>query len=1079
MATSSQVEDDAFDARRSTGSSVSDEARQLDQKMDLLMSYEPEGANEHLFIGQSYAMIADDFLEQWQSTTNETYLRNARAALSKSIQLGRMGAEMLTSSGEEGNEIEFWAFAAQRAQSMFETFSDLEALNEAISYYRQALQASDGDPQTHAAVLLNLANCLMEKAETEDGTDRATQYIDEAIERGQSAMATLGPDPICLSDVSTMFLTRFEKQGQLQDLEQAIYLSNEALDKTSPEDTAISLRQSNYAQCLRYCYQRTGNQRYLERAIELLLEAKTRCSSVPDRPRAKILGNLALTLHVRYQSLGTIPDLLEAIRNASAALEIENQEGESLTCSTILSNLASYYHSYYDAVPERDSINSAISLAELAIEALKDNPPQRSMCLYNLATMLDDKSKTDTGLCEGERDALLSQAITYLELSTQAENLDQSLVAMQNDLWSRLLLERYKRHGYQHEDILITAISKAEAAIQFSVELQDARADFLIQLADVHKLNYEKYGNEESFKVALEALEECTQMKSARILTRINACHRAALLYTRKRQFEKAAGFAEMGVNMMPELTYCALERRSQQRVLENLSGLSNLASALALKAGSTPGKAFEVLEAGRGIISNRLTDFIQDLDSSRLDDEGRELLDTYQRLRQRTETPLTAESLEAEYPLALANQISCRLEDLDHATKIAEQLKTEYGFDVSPRLKEREISEMALELPIVAFVFAEFRSSALIATGSGIQALELPDLKSDECFEHYKTMHIPVEGALCSLKFENVFEVNESMVGLLVWLWDVAVLPVLKSLGYYTSKQPESTPQLPRIHWVTSNVIGLMPLHAAGHHDDFSTENTLSHVVSSYTTTALSLRHSIHTTESWPLVDPAHQPKMAIIGMTESPGSWANFDRVPEHLQAVEQFVKDDKNRTYLENPTSPDALNALWASQMAHIVCHGISQRDPSNSSLVLCKEEPSESGGEPELVEDPLSVRQIASKASKSSYLAFLAACQTADKMATGLMDENIHIVGAFQSLGYANVIGTLWEVEEMASVSFATEFYASLARRVQVCHHENGHSTRDVVARASHDAMLFLRGQDPEYMVTWAPMVHFGA
>ncbi|KAI8419623.1 hypothetical protein FOFC_02212 [Fusarium oxysporum] len=1002
MATSSQVEDDAFDARRSTGSSVSDEARQLDQKMDLLMSYEPEGANEHLFIGQSYAMIADDFLEQWQSTTNETYLRNARAALSKSIQLGRMGAEMLTSSGEEGNEIEFWAFAAQRAQSMFETFSDLEALNEAISYYRQALQASDGDPQTHAAVLLNLANCLMEKAETEDGTDRATQYIDEAIERGQSAMATLGPDPICLSDVSTMFLTRFEKQGQLQDLEQAIYLSNEALDKTSPEDTAISLRQSNYAQCLRYCYQRTGNQRYLERAIELLLEAKTRCSSVPDRPRAKILGNLALTLHVRYQSLGTIPDLLEAIRNASAALEIENQEGESLTCSTILSNLASYYHSYYDAVPERDSINSAISLAELAIEALKDNPPQRSMCLYNLATMLDDKSKTDTGLCEGERDALLSQAITYLELSTQAENLDQSLVAMQNDLWSRLLLERYKRHGYQHEDILITAISKAEAAIQFSVELQDARADFLIQLADVHKLNYEKYGNEESFKVALEALEECTQMKSARILT-----------------------------------------------------------------------------QAGRGIISNRLTDFIQDLDSSRLDDEGRELLDTYQRLRQRTETPLTAESLEAEYPLALANQISCRLEDLDHATKIAEQLKTEYGFDVSPRLKEREISEMALELPIVAFVFAEFRSSALIATGSGIQALELPDLKSDECFEHYKTMHIPVEGALCSLKFENVFEVNESMVGLLVWLWDVAVLPVLKSLGYYTSKQPESTPQLPRIHWVTSNVIGLMPLHAAGHHDDFSTENTLSHVVSSYTTTALSLRHSIHTTESWPLVDPAHQPKMAIIGMTESPGSWANFDRVPEHLQAVEQFVKDDKNRTYLENPTSPDALNALWASQMAHIVCHGISQRDPSNSSLVLCKEEPSESGGEPELVEDPLSVRQIASKASKSSYLAFLAACQTADKMATGLMDENIHIVGAFQSLGYANVIGTLWEVEEMASVSFATEFYASLARRVQVCHHENGHSTRDVVARASHDAMLFLRGQDPEYMVTWAPMVHFGA
>ncbi|KAF4450213.1 TPR Domain containing protein [Fusarium austroafricanum] len=1079
MATSSQVKDDALDYSTSTGSSVSDEARQLDQKMDLLMSFEPEGANEHLFIGQQYAMISDEFLDQWRSTSNETYHKEARTALSKSIELCRMGAEMLTSSGEDGNEIEFWAFAAQMAQSMYETFSDLAALSEAISYYRKALQDSDCDPQTHAAVLLNLANCLMDKAETEDCTDRATRHIDEAIERGQSAMATLGSDPICLSDISTMFLTRFEKQGQLQDLEQATYLSNEALDKTNPEDTAISSRGSNYAQCLQYHYRRTGSQIYLDQAIDLLLEARTRCSSAPDLPRAKILGNLALTLNLRYQSLGTIPDLLGEIENASAAWEIGNQKGESFTCSTILSNLASYYHSYYHAVPERDSINSAIKFAELAVEALKDNPPRRSMCLYNLAIMLDDKSKSDTRLSEREQDALLAQAITYLEQSTQAQNLDQSLVAMQNDFWSRLLLERYKRLGCQDEDILMTAISKAKAATQLSVELQDTRADFLVQLADVHKLRYDKYGDEESFKVALEALEECSKLKSARILTRINACHRAALLYTDTRQFEKAAGFAEMAVNMMPDLTYCALERKSQQKVLEDVSGLSNLASALALEAGSTPGKAFELLEAGRSIMSSRLTDFLQGLDWSRLGYEGRELLDTYRRLRQRTETPLTAEFLEAEYPTALTNQISHRLKDIDDATKIAEQLKTEHGFDVSPRLDKKEIAEMASGSPIVAFLFADFRSSALIATGSGIQTLELPDLKFDECAEHYQTMQMPVEGALRSLKFENVFEVNENMTRLLVWLWDVAVLPVLKFLGYYTSKKPGPTSQLPRIHWVTSNVMGLMPLHAAGHHDDSSVENALSHVVSSYTTTVLSLRHSIRTIENWPLVDPASQSKMVIIGMTESPGSWSNFDRVPEHLQAVEQFVADDKNRTYLQNPTNSDALDALSVSQMAHIVCHGISQGDPSNSSLVLCREEPSESGGKPELVEDPLSVRQIASRASKSSYLAFLAACQTADKMATGLMDENIHIVGAFQSLGYANVIGTLWEVEEKASVSFATEFYASLAHRAQVCHHENGHNTRDVVARASHDAMLFLRDQDPEYMVTWAPMVHFGA
>jgi hypothetical protein len=31
-----------------------------------------------------------------------------------------------------------------------------------------------------------------------------------------------------------------------------------------------------------------------------------------------------------------------------------------------------------------------------------------------------------------------------------------------------------------------------------------------------------------------------------------------------------------------------------------------------------------------------------------------------------------------------------------------------------------------------------------------------------------------------------------------------------------------------PIIHWVTSGILGLIPLHAAGHHDGMSTENAV-----------------------------------------------------------------------------------------------------------------------------------------------------------------------------------------------------------------------------------------------------------
>jgi hypothetical protein len=601
----------------------------------------------------------------------------------------------------------------------------------------------------------------------------------------------------------------------------------------------------------------------------------------------------------------------------------------------------------------------------------------------------------------------------------------------------------------------------------------------LVQLGDVLKLKYDKYEDNESFNAALSAFCECAEMQSAQDLMRIHACHRAALLHQSKRQWEDAVKLAETGVNMLPKLILNALERDSQQQVLQGLSGLSSFAAALALEAGWTAGKAFELLEAGRGIISRRIAGFNQGLAMSNLEDKGHELLETWLHLRQRIEAPLTSGWLEVGYPSALTDQISQRVKDVECVAQLEEKLRTDYGVNLLSRLTENELVDVASKSPIVAFVVNDVRSDALIVTASGILNLELPNLKLKECAQYYATMQMPIQDALRSLNFKSFFEVNENMKKLLIWLWDIAVLPVLKHLGVYSIQKPKPSAELPRIHWVTSGILGLMPLHAAGHHDESSTENALSHVVSSYTTTVTSLRQSISKVETGPWNDHASQLKAITIGMPESPDPWPNFDLVDEHLEAIKQIVPDESNRTYLKKPTSNAALAAISTTQIAHCVCHGISQRDPSNSSLILCREEQSKDGKCPKLVEDPLTVRQIASQVPQNSILAFLAACQTADNAATGLVDENIHIVGAFQLLGYANVVGTLWEVEEATSASFANEFYASLARRTQVGGNGDGCKVKDVVVRAFHDAMLLLRQQDPEYPVTWATMVCFGA
>jgi hypothetical protein len=84
-------------------------------------------------------------------------------------------------------------------------------------------------------------------------------------------------------------------------------------------------------------------------------------------------------------------------------------------------------------------------------------------------------------------------------------------------------------------------------------------------------------------------------------------------------------------------------------------------------------------------------------------------------------------------------------------------------------------------------------------------------------------------------------------------------------------------------------------------------------------------------------------------------------------------------------------------------------------------------------------------------------------------------------SLQLLGYADVVGTLWEVEQTAAARFARGFYGALARRVGSGDGEGGVEGTDVVlvARAAHEAMVELRAEDPEDTVTWAPMVCFGA
>src|SRR5436190_676636 len=58
------------------------------------------------------------------------------------------------------------------------------------------------------------------------------------------------------------------------------------------------------------------------------------------------------------------------------------------------------------------------------------------------------------------------------------------------------------------------------------------------------------------------------------------------------------------------------------------------------------------------------------------------------------------------------------------------------------------------------------------------------------------------------------------------------------------------------------------------------------------------------------------------------------------------------------------------------------------------------------------------------------AFLSACHTADVRVEELLDEGIHIAGAWQLAGFSYVLATLWRVDDAHSVEVARDVYSGM-------------------------------------------------
>lgn len=463
--------------------------------------------------------------------------------------------------------------------------------------------------------------------------------------------------------------------------------------------------------------------------------------------------------------------------------------------------------------------------------------------------------------------------------------------------------------------------------------------------------------------------------------------------------------------------------RADQERALRGATEAVGDAAAAAIAAGN-PGRAVELLELGRGILISQALDSRSDLGQLRV--QHPELAASFVQVRDALARPAQEPGEEMVAMVVRRHELAREWDAL--LTRI--RSLDGFGAFLRPR-SAAELARVAAAGPIVMLNISNYRCDALILRDGGVTVVALPEV-SEEAVAQRLTDYFTALAASVSAD-RSLLERKQGESGVrdvLAWLWDAVAAPVLACL-------PEGTP---RLWWVPTGALTLLPIHAAGRD---GSQTVLDTVVSSYTPTIRALENAREQGATAPRGEALIVSVAAPTGARPLRAVAAEVQAVAEHISPVRELKEEEATRERV--------LAGLADAPIAHFACHAYTDMTDASASRLI-------------LHDEALSITDVNTLRITGGHLAFLSACTTALGNAD-LINEAIHLASAFQLAGYAHVIGTLWPAADNAAAAVTAEFYKRLAEGRPV-------------SAALHGAVLSLRAGARRTPSLWAPYIHVG-
>ena len=983
---------------------------------------------------------------KFQETGNVTDLEAALTALREAAQAlptdDPERSSVLTTMG-----ITLW--------SRFERFGDPADLDEAVDAERAAVAGAPAGHPNEALFLSNLGLVLKEKFELtgEPG------YLEDAIERFRAAVATAprgdASRSLYLVNLSDALRVRHGRRGELADLDGAIEAARAATETASTQ-SARAKGLINLGTALSDRYLRTGTLADLDASADAYRSAIR--ANPPDHPeQAKYLGNLTATLRSRFERTGALADLDDAIDAGSAA--VEATPAGHVERPRYLSNLSNVLQMRFHRTRTLSDLDAAIEAGREAVSASPAGHPDKARFLSNLCGQLQIRFGKTGALPD------LDAAIEAGQEGVRATPPDHPSRPMRLSNCSGALRERFGLTG---------EIADLDAAIEYGSQALGGLPDdrpikvvILLMLGINLTVRADMTGVPADRDAAVSAFTAAAGLRTAAPSQRITAARAAATLLA-PADPGRSADLLESAVGLLVEVSPRQLARGDQQHELGDLAGLASQAAAMALAdqrddttSQQRAARALRLLKAGRAVLISQLLDTRDDLTDLRAEHPG--LAARFTELRDRLDAPEDAAAQDAA-PGRVAEERR-ELADQVAATLTAIRALDGYSsFGLPPAAGE--LLAQAISGPVVTFNVTSYRSDALVLTASGIITVGLPGLTADGLADQISTFYGALyESADASASPADRRAAQQTMAATLGWLWDVAAEPVLDALGYRQSPRPGAS--WPRVWWAPGGLLGLLPVHAAGHGPGGPA--VMDRVISSYTSTVRALRYARQHAR-----DVSGTGRSLIVAMPVTPGlpRGGALPNVTAELALVRDLVPDPV--IFAEPaagvavtgsaglPTRAGVFEQLPGCSIAHFACHGgTDPDDPSKSLLLLHDHETA-----------PLTVSSLANIQHDRLKLVYLSACRTAFTEATELLDEAINLASAFQLAGARHVVGTLWEIDDATALDVAAAFYREL---------RDGPGALDTerAAVALHESVCAVRDANPHAPARWAGYIHIGA